>query len=138
MALNVPLLRSSFELVAQKEPELALRFYDTLFFRYPQVMPLFHRKDRASQAKMLTEALGAVMDHLEDAPWLATTLGRMGEEHIGYNVTPAMYPWVGECLLATLQDIAGEAWTQELADAWNEALEAVTTLMLEGAASASS
>lgn len=138
MTLNVALLRSSFELVVDQEPELALRFYDTLFFRYPQLQLLFQRRDRESQAKMLTEALAAVMDHLEDAPWLASTLGNMGAEHAGYGVTPAMYPWVGECLLATLQDIAGEAWNRELADAWGEALEAVSALMLEGAASESS
>lgn len=135
MSLNIPLLRSSFELVVEQEPELALRFYDTLFSRYPQAQPLF-RRERSSQAKMLTEALVAVMDHLDDAPWLGATLGRMGAEHMSYGVTAEMYPWVGECLLATLSDVAGDARSQELAHAWSEALGAVSCLMLEGAASA--
>lgn len=137
MALNVPLLRSSFELVVDQEPELALHFYETLFSRYPQAEPLFHRRDRDSQAKMLTEALVAVMGHLEDAPWLTATLGEMGAEHVGYGVTPEMYGWVGESLIATLEDIAGDAWSTELADAWGDALNAISGLMLDGAASAS-
>lgn len=137
MALNVPLLRSSFDLVVEKEPELAARFYDTLFARYPQLEALFCNKDRTTQAKMLTEALSAVMDHLEDAPWLAATLEQLGAKHVEYGVSAAMYPWVEECLLVTLQDIAGDDWSQQLADAWAEALEAVSAIMLEGAASTS-
>jgi hypothetical protein len=36
---------------------------------------MFFRKARAQQEKMLAEALGAVVAHLEDAPWLVGTLG---------------------------------------------------------------
>jgi hemoglobin-like flavoprotein len=132
MPLNVDLLRSSFALVADREPELALRFYDTLFSRYPQARRLF-RKDEESQAKMLTEALVAVIDHLEDAPWLTSTLGELGAQHVAYGVTPQMYGWVAESMLATLSDVAGAAWTPALAQAWTDALNAVAGLMLEGA-----
>ena len=80
MSLDVALLRGSFALVAEREPDLALRFYETLFSRYPQARPLF-RRDHESQAKMLTDALVAVLDHLENAPWLAATLGDLGAQH---------------------------------------------------------
>src|SRR5262245_33905317 len=133
MSLNVDLLRSSFHLVVDREPELALRFYETLFSRHPQSRRLF-RRDSESQSKMLTEALVAVVDHLEDAPWLASTLGELGAQHVGYGVTAEMYGWVAECMLATLADVAGSAWQPELANAWSDALNAVAGLMLQGAA----
>jgi hemoglobin-like flavoprotein len=41
MALNVDLLRSSFELVATANPQFVSRFYEILFERYPQTRPLF-------------------------------------------------------------------------------------------------
>ena len=132
MSLNVDLLRSSFSLVVEREPELAGRFYETLFSRHPQAERLF-RRDPDSQAKMLTEALVAVMDHLEDAPWLASTLGELGKQHVSYGVTPEMYGWVAECMLATLSEVADEAWTPTLARAWGDALNAVASLMLAGA-----
>jgi hemoglobin-like flavoprotein len=44
MALNVALLRSSFELVVEREPMLTARFYEVLFARYPQVRKLFFRR----------------------------------------------------------------------------------------------
>ena len=40
---------------------------------------MFHRSPRATQERMLADALIAVVDHLEDAPWLAEKLGALGE-----------------------------------------------------------
>src|SRR3954466_13670377 len=120
MALNVDLLRSSFELVLQRNPDLTERFYEILFLRYPQVQPLFSRNGRTQQAKMLASALGAVIDHLEDASWLTEQLGALGTRHLDYGVTREMYDWVGDALLRTLAEVAADDWTAELEAAWTE------------------
>jgi hemoglobin-like flavoprotein len=130
MALDVKLLRDSFELVSSANPKFILRFYDLLFERYPDAKPLFRAGGQARQAEMLTGALVAVLDHLEDAPWLASTLGELGTKHVGYGVKPEMYDWVGASLLATLAEVAGPAWTPELEAAWTEAYGAIVSLML--------
>lgn len=136
MSLNVNLLRSSFELVVENSPTITTRFYEIFFERYPQVRPMFSTRSSDQQAKMLTQALVAVVDHLEDAPWLQQTLGAMGQKHVGYGVKDEMYNWVGECLLAALAEAAGAAWTDEVAQAWTDAYGAITSLMLAGAAEA--
>jgi hemoglobin-like flavoprotein len=64
---DVSLLRSSLEFVLDKDEHITLRFYDILFTRYPQVRPLFSRNAKKEQAKMLQEALVAVVDRVEDA-----------------------------------------------------------------------
>ncbi len=134
MGLNVAVLRKSFEIVVERSPNLTHLFYDTLFERYPQARPLFGRSHtRQVQEQMLTRALVAVIDHLEDAPWLGETLGALGEKHVDYGVTDEMYGWVGDALLATLAKVAGEAWTPEVEMAWTEAYAAVAGLMQAGA-----
>ena len=55
MSLNVELLRSSFELVLEREPTLTHRFYSVLFTKYPQVKPLFGKNSGQHQEKMLAE-----------------------------------------------------------------------------------
>lgn len=132
MSLNVELLESSFMLVTEREPNLTRPFYDRLFERYPQAQALFGRHSQENQEKMLTDALVAVIDHFEDAPWLVETLGNLGRKHQAYNVTPEMYNWVGECLLDTIIDIAGDDWTAEHQEAWTEAYGAISSLMLKG------
>lgn len=135
MSLDVALLRSSFDLVVQRSPQVVSRFYEIFFARYPQVRPMFGRTPDAlqRQQQMLTDALVAVLDHLEDAPWLEGTLFALGKRHVAYGVADEMYAWVAECLLAALAEAAGDAWTPELAAQWAAALGAVRDMMIAGA-----
>ena len=82
---------------------------------------------------MLTQALVAVMDHLEDSPWLVNTLHALGARHVAYGVRDEMYAWVGDALLTTLREVAGPAWNAELEQAWSDAYGAIAGLMQEGA-----
>ena len=132
MSLNADVLRSSLELVLSREDTVTERFYEILFERYPQAKPLFGHNAADAQAKMLQEAIVAVVDHLEDEAWLGQTLGGLGRTHVDYGVTEEMFPWVGECLLAALAAAAGDAWNDEIEQAWTEAYGAIAGLMLEG------
>lgn len=132
MTLDPTILRSSFELVIDRAPDLTMRFYEILFERYPQLSRLFTR-DRTAQSKMLAGALAAVLDHLEDAPWLEATLGALGAKHVGYGVTDEMYAMVGDALLATFEEIAAEAWTDEVCTQWTAAFGAIAAMMQAGA-----
>lgn len=131
MTLDPTILRTSFELVMDRAPDLTLRFYEVLFARAPELQPMF-RRDRTAQAKMLAGAIAAVLDHLDDAPWLQTTLGDLGAKHATYGVTPAMYDIVGGALLATLAEIAAEAWTPEVEQQWTLAYGAIAGMMQAG------
>jgi hemoglobin-like flavoprotein len=138
MSLNVNLLRHSFALVVERQPRLTSRFYEILFARHPEARPLFGSGSTEKQAAMLQEALVAVMDHLEDASWLEQTLAGLGSKHADYGVTDEMYGWVGSSLLATLAEVAGDAWTPELERAWYDAYGAIAGLMRNGARKAAS
>jgi hemoglobin-like flavoprotein len=125
-------LRQSFELVLERSPTVTTRFYDILFERYPSTAALFRRNARHVQETMLAQALIAVMDHLEDAPWLTETLGALGAKHVGFGVTAEMYDWVGDALLTTLAEVAGAEWTPALQANWTEAYGVIVTLMRNG------
>lgn len=136
MALNVALLRHSFELIASRQDKITPRFYEILFARYPQAQPLFGRNSRANQAEMLQQALVSVLEHLEDSAWLEQTLFAMGRKHVDYGVTNEMYAWVGDSLLRTLAEHAGDDWSDELQAAWSDAYAAIAGLMQRGATQA--
>ncbi len=129
------LLRESFDLAVEHEPSLAERFYQKLFARAPQLAHMF-RRDRAAQAEMLRAALVAVIDHIDNGPWLRATLGALGARHVTYGVTPEMYDEVGGALVTTLEEACGARWTTAHARAWGDAYAAIVTMMLQGAAEA--
>lgn len=131
--LDPTVLRDSFDLIIDRNPDLTLRFYEILFQRNPSLASMF-RRDRKAQAKMLAGAIAAVLDHLEDAPWLESTLGQLGAKHVEYGVTNAMYDQVGNALLATLAEVADESWSAEVERQWTLAFSAIASMMQAGAA----
>lgn len=120
-------------LLADADALLTERFYDLLFERHPEVRPMFSA-DVRPQAGMLRTAVVAVVEHLDDPAWLASTLGELGARHATWGVTPPMYDAVAECMVAAMAELAGDPWTPEMGAAWSEALAAVAGLMLQGAA----
>jgi DNA-binding winged helix-turn-helix (wHTH) protein/hemoglobin-like flavoprotein len=126
-------VRESFELIIERSPSMTRRFYEILFERYPAAKPLFHRNAARVQERMLHDALSAVLDHLEDVPWLHDTLFSLGARHVDYFVTDDMYEWIGESLIATLAEIAGPDWSRKIEAAWRRAFRGIVQVMLEGA-----
>jgi hemoglobin-like flavoprotein len=82
---------------------------------------------------MLLEAVVAVVDHLQDMPWLDNTLRALGARHVDYGVTEEMYPLVASALIDTLAEVSGEHWNAPTADAWSGALTFVAGRMMAGA-----
>jgi hemoglobin-like flavoprotein len=133
VSLDAELLRKSFELIVDRDPAVTHRFYQHLFADFPQAKPLFRATRIEDQEKMLGEAIAAVLDHLEDAPWLTSHLGALGARHVDYGVTDEMYGWVGASLLKTFAQVSGKDWSPNVEAAWGAAYGAIVQLMQAGA-----
>ncbi|MEL7333335.1 MAG: globin family protein, partial [Cyanobacteria bacterium J06560_2] len=131
--LKVELLEQSFELVKPKADEFVASFYDNLLTDYPASKPLFAHTSMPKQQQMLKGALVMVVENLRKPEVLSKSLGGLGARHVKYGALPEHYPLVGNSLLKTLGQYAGDAWTPELKEAWTGAYGAITELMLEGA-----
>ncbi len=127
---NAQLLQDNLELVVSKDPDLMLIFYGLLFERYPEVKPLFGRNSQEEQAKMLTEAVGMLVANVDDPEFVRTTMLSVGQKHVDYGVEDRMYGWVGECLVATLEQVSADAWTAELQAAWTQTLTAISGIAI--------
>ncbi|MCB9744037.1 MAG: flavohemoprotein [Alphaproteobacteria bacterium] len=133
MSLNVQLLRDSFALVLDRDPNITARFYGIFWDRYPQVKPLFGQShDHSKQQEMLAGVLVAAVENLEDTAWLQQNLHALGYRHEGYGVTEEMYPWVGECLIAAMSEAVGDDWTEEMTANWAAVYGVMTELAVAG------
>jgi hemoglobin-like flavoprotein len=133
MALDVNRLETSFDLLAPRGEELVELFYRNLFEAAPDVQPLFAKTDLKRQQAMLLAALVLLRNSLRDLDALVPKLRAMGARHVAYGATPEMYPLVGEVLLASMAELAGDAWNPGLAAAWSDAYGVVASAMLDGA-----
>ena len=131
LGLNVSVLESSFNLLAPQIDQVVARFYEELFSRYPDVVPLFKNTDKRKQAQKLKAALNLVMKNLNNVDTLAKALSELGERHEKYGAVEEHYGAVANTLLDVMQEFAGEAWTQEVHDAWSHALGTIAEVMLK-------
>jgi hemoglobin-like flavoprotein len=60
----------------------------------------------------------------------------LGARHVAYGAEPAHYPVVGAVLIASIAEIAGDAWRGEYEAAWAEAYSVVAGAMQEAAEAA--
>ena len=127
---NVGLLRETLELTLARDDTFPTRFYERLFSAHPEVRVLFHRSTPGAQNKLFAQKLTALVDHLDDPAWLGRELATLASNHISYGVTPAMYPWVGEALIATLREACGDAWTPQAERAWSDAYASLVAAIL--------
>jgi nitric oxide dioxygenase len=133
MGLKIDLLEQSFEIVALQADNLVSTFYDNTLVDYPNLKPLFQNSDMHNQKMMLKEALIMVIQNLRKPDDLSNALKGLGARHVKYGVLPEHYPFVGNGLLKTLAQYAGNAWNLEVEEAWKEAYLAIAEIMLEGA-----
>jgi methyl-accepting chemotaxis protein len=136
MPLELDTLEASFDLVAADGEALVDAFYARLFAVAPAVEPLFAGTDMRRQKSMLLAALVLLRRSLRNLDAIIPTLRRLGARHVAYGARPEHYPVVGEVLIASMAEVAGEAWRPEYERAWAAAFEVVATVMLEGAAEA--
>jgi len=135
MSLDLEALETSFDLIAPRGDELMDVFYARLFMTAPVVKPLFAGTDMARQKSMLLGALVLLRKSLRDLGAVVPKLHDLGARHVAYGARPEYYPVVGSVLIASMAEVAGDAWTPEFERAWAAAFDVVAGAMLEGAQS---
>jgi len=135
MDLDIDALEASFDLLAPRGDELVETFYARLFAAAPAVRPLFGT-DLRRQRAMLLQALALVRRSLRDLDALVPVLHALGARHVAYGARPEHYPVVADTLIATMAELAADAWSQRYALAWERALGVIAGAMLAGAAEA--
>lgn len=127
------LVRKSFEAVKPIAQDAGMLFYGRLFHVDPSLRALF-RQPIQDQARVLMQMLAAAVGSLERLDTLVPALEDMGRRHLSYGVRAEHYQTVGECLLWTLQQGLGEAFTPEVREAWVTVYGILAGAMQRGAA----
>ncbi|MET9350961.1 globin domain-containing protein [Streptomyces termitum] len=127
------LVRRTLDEVAPISDTVTSYFYALLFVRNPGLRALFPAAMDV-QRDLLFASLLTVAERLDDGPFLAGYLGRLGRGHRKYGVEAAHYPAVGEALLGALARYAGRVWDGETEAAWVRAYTTISQTMIDAAA----
>jgi hemoglobin-like flavoprotein len=128
---DVELVRRTLARIDPFAYEVVRRFYAHLFESAPELKALFTRNAPEVQAQMFRETLYLIVDHLDDEPWIARTLRKLGARHAEYGVTAEMYGPVRVALVTTLAEELGAEWSDDVALAWQRAFDLIRDRMLD-------
>lgn len=127
------LIAATAPVVAEHLDAITQRFYPLLFERYPQVKPLFNQAHQADggQPRALAGAVLAYVQLRHDREKVRETLATVVGKHVSLDIRPEHYPLVGECLMAAIGEVLGDAVTPEIAAAWEGVYEELAGLLIE-------
>ncbi len=129
---QIELVQGSFAQVAPIADEAAALFYHNLFSADPSLKPLF-KGDMQAQGKKLMQMIGVAVGKLNELEVLVPVLERLGERHLEYGVEDSHYATVGGALLKTLGQGLGDAFTEEVKQAWTTAYGVMANTMIAAA-----
>ncbi|CAM3529028.1 NO-inducible flavohemoprotein [Halomonas lysinitropha] len=127
------LIEATAPVVAEHLDAITQRFYPLMFERYPEVKPLFnqaHQQD-GGQPRALAGAVLAYVGLRQDPQQARGVLATVVSKHVSLGIQPDQYPIVGECLMAAIGEVLGEAVTPEIAAAWSDLYEELAGLLIE-------
>jgi hemoglobin-like flavoprotein len=132
---QIALLKESFRMM--DSDKLAMRFYTSLFAKYPEVKPLFPG-DLTELSTKIVSVFELVVHSFEATSENEFVLQRavirplraLGELHSQKGVEDKYYPWVNEMLIQSISKELANRFSHEAEVAWKLALNHLTFAML--------
>ncbi|MEM6581511.1 MAG: globin family protein [Pseudomonadota bacterium] len=127
---QVTMVKDSWAQVVPISEQAADLFYGKLFDLKPEYKALF-KGDMKSQGKMLMSMLNTAVASLDRLPTIVPAVQALGQRHVGYGVKDEDYDTVGEALLWTLGQGLGDAFTDDVKEAWTLTYTTLAGVMIE-------
>lgn len=130
---KIALVQGSWEKVKPISEKAAELFYGKLFELNPDFKELFPN-DMVEQGRKLMAMINTAVNSLNNLDAVVPAVEAMGKRHVGYGVKDEDYDVVGEALLWTLGAGLGDAFTDDVKQAWTDTYVLLATTMKNAAA----
>ena len=127
MTGDAELITRSFEIAAERCPDLTPLVYRRLFEAHPEMERLFWR-DRESFAvrgEMLARVIEAILDFVGERVYAPALIQCEVITHDGYDVPKEVFGTFFAVVADTVRDVVGDASSSDMAAAWSRTLEAL-------------
>ncbi|MEI9983250.1 MAG: globin domain-containing protein [Aliidongia sp.] len=97
-------------------------------FEHPEVRDLFNQSHQhqatgepGAQTKALAVAILAYAGNIDNLSTLGPVVERIAQKHVGLQILPQHYPYVAAALMGAIRQVLGDAATETVTAAWEEA-----------------
>ncbi|OGB24995.1 MAG: hemin receptor [Burkholderiales bacterium RIFCSPLOWO2_02_FULL_57_36] len=129
---QITLVQTSWQKVVPIKEKAAELFYRKLFETDPSLQPMF-KGDIVEQGRKLMAMLNTVVMKLDQLGDIVPAVQDLGTRHVAYRVKDKDYDTVAGALLWTLGAGLGDAFTEEVKEAWTRAYTILANAMKDAA-----
>nr|WP_106589597.1 NO-inducible flavohemoprotein [Salsuginibacillus halophilus] len=126
-------IKATAPVLAEHGTTITTHFYKRMLSAHPELNHVFNptHQVKGKQPAALANALYAAATHIDDLSAIAPAVRTIAEKHRSLQITPDQYPIVGEHLLASIQEVLGEAATDDIIAAWGQAYEEIAEIFIK-------
>lgn len=126
------IVKSTVPLLESASTALTEHFYKRMFRDNPELKDVFNLSHQASgrQPAALFAAVLAYAKNIDNPAVLSSAVERIAQKHTGFSIQPEQYDIVGHHLLETIKELAPDAATPEVIDAWAKAYGALAGIFI--------
>jgi len=114
------IIKATAPVLKEHGEAITTAMYKVLFEKYPQTQELF-KNAAPDQYKKLANAVYAYAANIDQLENLGKGIEQMAMAHVKTQVLPEHYPMVADALLQAIKTVLGDAATDEVMAAWEEA-----------------
>ena len=128
-----PYIDASVPVLREHGLTITTEFYRSMFEAHPELTRLFNMGNQASgaQQQSLASAVFAYAAHIGNPGALGPVVSRIVHKHASVGIRADHYPIVGHHLLGAIKSTLGEAATEPLLKAWEEAYTSLAQLLID-------
>ena len=129
---QIDLVKATVPVLAEHGVALTTHFYARMMKGNPELKQIFnqgHQRAGRQQAS-LAGAVLAYAQNIENPGVLIHAVKHIANKHVSVGIRPEHYGIVGKHLLASIQEVLGDAATPELIDAWAAAYGQLADIMI--------
>ncbi|MDO6459945.1 globin domain-containing protein [Granulosicoccaceae sp. 1_MG-2023] len=130
---TITIVKRTAPVIGEHGQAVSERMYGILFSRHPDLKPLFAAAP-AEQSFKLAGAITAYAQNIDKLENLSGAVNRIVATHVRSGVVAEHYPVVADCLMEALDDVLGEAFTDDIKAAWTEAYQFLAGLLIDAEA----
>lgn len=129
---HINIIKSTIPLLEQAGSALTAHFYQRMFKENPELQNIFNmsNQETGNQQVALFEAIAAYAKHIENLGALTSAVERIAQKHTSFNIQADHYAIVGHNLLETLRELAPDAFTPEVEEAWTAAYQFLAQIFI--------
>lgn len=130
---TIKTIKATAPVLAEHGTTITTVFYKEMFKNHPELLNIFNKTNqvKGEQQQALANMVYAAAKNIDQLETLLDDVKLAAHKHRGLNVKPEHYPIVGKHLLFAIKDVLGDAATDDIMNAWEEAYGVIAQIFID-------